>query len=296
MKQYLQMIDHVLKHGEFRDDRTGTGTMSVFGYQFRHDLSEGFPLLTTKRVPFRIVAEELKWFLSGSTNIKPLLDANVHIWDDDAYRWYRANYGEGAVLTKEGYIETIKNETHPMEIGDLGHVYGHQWRNWNGIDQVANAIDLIKNNPTSRRIIVNGWNVGELHLMALPPCHSMYQFYVSQDRKLSCQMYQRSADLFLGVPFNIASYSLLTHIIAEHCNLDVGEIIINFGDMHIYNNLLPQCLLQLQREPRQLPELVIRQDLTTLKDISDFEVSSLSVLGYDPHPTIKGKLSVGTGK
>ena len=291
MQAYLDAIRYVLDNGEFRDDRTGTGTMSVFGYQFRHDLSKGFPLLTTKRVPFRIVAEELKWFLSGSTNIKPLLEANVHIWDDDAYRWYKANHH--TTLTKEEFLDIAKMDE---EYGDLGHVYGHQWRNWNGVDQVANAIDLIKNNPTSRRIIVNGWNVGDLHLMALPPCHSMYQFYVSKDKKLSCQMYQRSADLFLGVPFNIASYSLLTHIIAEHCNLDVGEIIINFGDMHIYNNLLPQCLTQLQREPRELPELVIRQDLRTLEDISDFEVSSISVLGYYPHATIKGKLSVGEGK
>lgn len=295
MQAYLNMIEHVLKNGEFRDDRTGTGTMSVFGYQFRHNLSDGFPLLTTKRVPFRIVAEELKWFLSGSTNIKPLLDANVHIWDDDAYRWYKANHPNDGI-SKEGYLDLVANDEELECMGDLGNVYGHQWRNWNGIDQVANAIDLIKNNPTSRRIIVNGWNVGDLHLMALPPCHSMYQFYVSKDKKLSCQMYQRSADLFLGVPFNIASYSLLTHIIAEHCNLDVGEIIINFGDMHIYNNLLPQCLTQLQREPRELPELIIRQDLRTLEDISDFEVSSISVLGYNPHPVIRGELSVGEGK
>ena len=291
MEAYLNLIREVMNKGEFRESRAGD-TMSIFGVQFRHDLSKGFPLLTTKRVPFRIVAEELKWFLSGSTNIKPLLDANVHIWDDDAYRWFTANNPD-MPMDKETFLKLASD----IEwYGDLGHVYGHQWRNWNGIDQVANAIDLIKNNSTSRRIIVNGWNVGDLHLMALPPCHSMYQFYVSKDRKLSCQMYQRSADLFLGVPFNIASYSLLTHIIAEHCNLDVGEIIINFGDMHIYNNLLPQCLTQLQREPRELPELVIRQDLRTLEDISDFEVSSISVLGYNPHATIKGKLSVGEGK
>ena len=291
MKQYLDLMRYVLEKGEFRDDRTGTGTLSVFGAQFRHDLNEGFPLLTTKKTAFRIIKEELKWFLSGSTNIKPLLEKNIHIWDDDAYRWYTAN--NHTTLTKEEFLDIAKmDETY----GDLGHVYGHQWRNWNGIDQVANAIDLIKNNPTSRRIIVNGWNVGELHLMALPPCHSMYQFYVSQDGKLSCQMYQRSGDLFLGVPFNIASYSLLTHLFAEYCGLDVGEVIINFGDLHIYNNLLPQCILQLQREPRELPELIIRQDLRTLDDISEFNPDSISVLGYDPHPVIKGKLSVGTGK
>ena len=285
------MIQHVLKNGEFRDDRTGTGTLSTFGYQFRHNLADGFPLLTTKRVPFRIIMEELKWFLSGSTNIKPLLDANVHIWDDDAYRWYKANHH--TTLTKEEYMDIVKMDE---SYGDLGNVYGKQWRDWDGHDQITNVIDQIKNNPTSRRIIVSGWNVGELELMALPPCHSFFQFYVSQDKKLSCQLYQRSGDLFLGVPFNIASYSLLTHLIAGHCGLGVGEVILNFGDLHIYNNLLPQCIMQLQREPRELPELIIRQDLRTLEDISDFETSSISLLGYNPHPTIKGKLSVGTGK
>ena len=291
MRAYLDMIEHVMKNGEFRDDRTGTGTLSTFGYQFRHNLNEGFPLLTTKRVPFRIIMEELKWFLSGSTNIKPLLDANVHIWDDDAYRWYKANYH--TTLTKEEYMDIVKMDE---SYGDLGNVYGKQWRDWDGHDQITNVIDQIKNNPTSRRIIVSGWNVGELELMALPPCHSFFQFYVSQDKKLSCQLYQRSGDLFLGVPFNIASYSLLTHLIAGHCGLGVGEVILNFGDLHIYNNLLPQCIMQLQREPRELPELIIRQDLRTLEDISDFETSSISLLGYNPHHTIKGKLSVGTGK
>ena len=291
MRAYLDMIEHVMKNGEFRDDRTGTGTLSTFGYQFRHNLNEGFPLLTTKRVPFRIIMEELKWFLSGSTNIKPLLDANVHIWDDDAYRWYKANHH--TTLTKEEYMDIVKMDE---SYGDLGNVYGKQWRDWDGHDQITNVIDQIKNNPTSRRIIVSGWNVGELELMALPPCHSFFQFYVSQDKKLSCQLYQRSGDLFLGVPFNIASYSLLTHLIAGHCGLGVGEVILNFGDLHIYNNLLPQCIMQLQREPRELPELIIRQDLRTLEDISDFETSSISLLGYNPHPTIKGKLSVGTGK
>ena len=291
MRAYLAMIEHVMKNGEFRDDRTGTGTLSTFGYQFRHNLNEGFPLLTTKRVPFRIIMEELKWFLSGSTNIKPLLDANVHIWDDDAYRWYKANHH--TTLTKEEYMDIVKMDE---SYGDLGNVYGKQWRDWDGHDQIATVIDQIKNNPTSRRIIVSGWNVGELELMALPPCHSFFQFYVSQDKKLSCQLYQRSGDLFLGVPFNIASYSLLTHLIAGHCGLGVGEVILNFGDLHIYNNLLPQCIMQLQREPRELPKLIIRQDLRTLEDISDFETSSISLLGYNPHPTIKGKLSVGTGK
>ena len=291
MQRYLDMIQHVLKNGEFRDDRTGTGTLSTFGYQFRHNLADGFPLLTTKRVPFRIIMEELKWFLSGSTNIKPLLDANVHIWDDDAYRWYKANHH--TTLTKEEYMDIVKMDE---SYGDLGNVYGKQWRDWDGHDQIATVIDQIKNNPTSRRIIVSGWNVGELELMALPPCHSFFQFYVSQDKKLSCQLYQRSGDLFLGVPFNIASYSLLTHLIAGHCGLGVGEVILNFGDLHIYNNLLPQCIMQLQREPRELPKLIIRQDLRTLEDISDFETSSISLLGYNPHPTIKGKLSVGTGK
>ena len=291
MRAYLDMIEHVMKNGEFRDDRTGTGTLSTFGYQFRHNLNEGFPLLTTKRVPFRIIMEELKWFLSGSTNIKPLLDANVHIWDDDAYRWYKANHH--TTLTKEEYMDIVKMDE---SYGDLGNVYGKQWRDWDGHDQIATVIDQIKNNPTSRRIIVSGWNVGELELMALPPCHSFFQFYVSQDKKLSCQLYQRSGDLFLGVPFNIASYSLLTHLIAGHCGLGVGEVILNFGDLHIYNNLLPQCIMQLQREPRELPKLIIRQDLRTLEDISDFETSSISLLGYNPHPTIKGKLSVGTGK
>lgn len=307
MKQYKDMLRYVLDNGEFRNDRTGTGTLSVFGYQFRHDMKKGFPLLTTKKVPFRIIMEELKWFLSGSTNIKPLLENNVHIWNDDAYRWYKAN-NECSDLTKEEFLKLAITEEH-KDIGDLGNIYGKQWRDWTTIketkdktlrkehhDQIKNVIEQIKNNPTSRRLIVNGWNVGDLSSMALPPCHTMYQFYVSKGRYLSLQMYQRSGDLFLGVPFNIASYGLLLHLVAGMCNLEVGELILTFGDLHIYNNLLPQVITQLQRDPKALPELVIRQDLRILEDIADFETSSISLIGYYPHPVIKGKLSVGEGK
>lgn len=557
MKQYLDMVRYVIDNGEFRDDRTGTGTLSVFGYQFRHDLNKGFPLLTTKKMPFRIFAEELKWMLQSGNNLKQLLDKNVNFWNSDCYRWYKANHPNDDISFEE-FIEKCKVDE---RYGDLGTLYGYQWASWeakrkpikveprikekqeikqkevkllkpigndeligrtfknknkdkfivvefqginknkhkkfkiqfvktgyivndvdrcnilqgnikdryspnvygvgyignehrdtelkkhlyevwkgmllrcyyidapsyknygakgvfvedrwhnfsnfyqdvqklpnwnrkirewdkwqldkdyyssncyskntcvwitkgdnvlyrkskafkvttpNGnefieisvpeisrsynldesaiykvlkgkykthhgfkfeyiedgelyryplpINQVQDVINQIKNNPTSRRILWHGWNVAENDDMCLPNCHTLYQFYVSKDRKLSLQMYQRSGDLFLGVPANIMNCALLTHLIAEHCNLDVGEIIINFGDLHIYNNHLPQVIEQLQREPRELPELIIRQDLTLLQDISDFELSSISVLGYNPHPTIKGKLSVGTGK
>lgn len=263
MKQYLEMCQHILNNGVDRDDRTGTGTRSVFGYQLRFNLQKGFPLMTTKKVYWKAIVYELLWFLKGDTNIKYLNDNDVHIWDE----WADEN-------------------------GDLGNVYGHQWRSWEGkngtIDQISNVIDQIKDNPNSRRLIVNAWNVGDLDQMALPPCHLLFQFYVA-DNKLSCQLYQRSCDTFLGVPFNIASYSLLTHMIAQVTGLEVGEFIWTGGDVHIYHNHFEQIKEQLSREPKSLPELKINSEI---KDIFAFDYEDIELLGYDPHPAIKGKISV----
>lgn len=263
MKQYLEMCQHILDNGVDRADRTGTGTRSVFGYQLRFDLQKGFPLMTTKKVYWKAVAYELLWFLKGDTNIKYLNDNDVHIWDE----WADEN-------------------------GDLGNVYGHQWRSWESkegtIDQISNVIEQIKENPYSRRLIVNAWNVGDLDKMALPPCHLLFQFYVA-DGKLSCQLYQRSCDTFLGVPFNIASYSLLTHMIAHVVGLDVGEFVWTGGDVHIYHNHFEQIKKQLSREPRPLPQIKINAETDNIFNI-DFE--DIELIGYDPHPTIKGKVSV----
>jgi thymidylate synthase len=258
------MCQHILDNGIDRSDRTGTGTRSVFGYQLRFNLQEGFPLLTTKKVYWKGIVYELLWFLKGDTNIKYLNDNNVHIWDE----WADQN-------------------------GNLGKVYGHQWRSWgkqNGdtVDQIANLIEQIKDNPYSRRLIVNAWNVGELSEMALPPCHLLFQFYVA-DGKLSCQLYQRSCDTFLGVPFNIASYSLLTHLIAQITDLEVGDFIWTGGDVHIYHNHFEQVKKQLARETRPLPEVKLNPEI---KDIFKFNYQDIKLLGYDPHPVIKGKVSV----
>ncbi|WP_343535290.1 thymidylate synthase [Pedobacter sp.] len=264
MKQYLDLMQHVLDNGTQKHDRTGTGTISVFGYQMRFNLQEGFPMVTTKKLHLKSIIHELIWFLQGDTNIKYLKDNGVRIWDE----WADAN-------------------------GNLGPVYGSQWRSWpapNGghIDQITQIINTIKNNPDSRRIIVSAWNVAEIENMALPPCHAFFQFYVA-DGKLSCQLYQRSADIFLGVPFNIASYALLTMMVAQVCGLEAGDFIHTFGDAHIYNNHLEQVKLQLSRDPKPLPTMKINPEV---KDIFDFKFEDFELVNYEAHPHIKGIVAV----
>jgi len=264
MKQYLDLLDHALTNGVKKSDRTGTGTISVFGYQMRFDLSEGFPLLTTKKLHTKSILYELLWFLHGATNIKYLNDHGVNIWNE----WADVN-------------------------GNLGPIYGYQWRSWptadgQYIDQISNVIDSIKNEPNSRRHIVSAWNVGELDKMALPPCHIFFQFYVAEG-KLSCQIYQRSADIFLGVPFNIASYSFLLHMFAQATNLQPGELIHTLGDAHIYLNHVEQVMLQLTREPKALPKLNVNP---MVKSIFNFKFEDFIIENYDPHPHIKGEISV----
>ena len=264
MKQYLDLLRHILKNGTRKDDRTGTGTTSCFGYQMRFDLSDGFPLLTTKKVHLKSIIHELLWFLNGDTNVKYLQDNGVRIWNE----WADAD-------------------------GNLGHIYGYQWRSWpdyegGHIDQIKEVIETIKNNPDSRRIIVSAWNVGDIKNMNLPPCHAFFQFYVA-DGKLSLQLYQRSADTFLGVPFNIASYALLTMMVAQVCGLKPGDFIHTFGDVHIYNDHREQVELQLTRTPRRLPRMKINPDV---KDIFSFKFEDFELEDYDPYPTIKGKVSV----
>lgn len=264
MRQYLDLLNHVLEHGDKKEDRTGTGTISVFGYQMRFDLSEKFPLLTTKKVHLKSVIHELLWFLKGSTNIGYLKENGVSIWDEWA-----------------------------DEHGDLGPVYGSQWRSWQTsdgrtIDQISNLIENIKSNPDSRRLIVSAWNVGEVDKMKLPPCHCFFQFYVAND-KLSCQLYQRSADIFLGVPFNIASYALLTLMIAQVTNLTPGEFVHTLGDAHIYSNHIEQVKQQLSREAKDLPIMKINPHV---KDIFSFKYDDFEILNYDPHPLIKAPVAV----
>ena len=264
MKQYLDLLRHVMENGVDKGDRTGTGTRSVFGYQMRFNLEDGFPVLTTKKLHLRSIIHELLWFLSGDTNIKYLHDNGVTIWDE----WADEN-------------------------GDLGPVYGYQWRSWpnpNGedIDQIAQVVNSLKNNPDSRRHIVSAWNPAEVDQMALPPCHSLFQFYVA-DGRLSCQLYQRSADLFLGVPFNIASYALLTMMMAQVTGLKVGEFVHTLGDVHIYSNHFEQVKEQLSREPRALPVMKINPDV---KSIFEFKYEDFTLEGYDPHPTIKAPIAV----
>ncbi|AXT47906.1 MULTISPECIES: thymidylate synthase [Chromobacterium] len=264
MRQYLDLMRHVLEHGHDKSDRTGTGTRSVFGHQMRFDLQQGFPLITTKKCHLRSIIHELLWFLSGDTNIRYLKENGVSIWDE----WADEN-------------------------GDLGPVYGYQWRSWPApdgrhIDQIANVVAMIKNNPDSRRLIVSAWNPALVDEMALPPCHSLFQFYVA-DGKLSCQLYQRSADIFLGVPFNIASYALLTMMMAQVCGLQAGEFVHTLGDAHLYSNHLEQAELQLSREPRALPTLKLNPQV---KDIFGFKFEDFELEGYDPHPHIKAAVAV----
>lgn len=314
MKQYHEMLQHILDNGEERQDRTGTGTIGVFGYQNRYDLSKGFPLVTTKRMPLRVIFEELIWFLKGSTNVRDLMDKNVHIWDADAYRWYsqkvrKMKNPEQEPRSFEDYVDCLEEGFLGEWAGDLGPIYGKQWRSWSQhgkqysdyeeIDQIANVIRSILEDPFGRRHIVSAWNVADLDEMALPPCHLLFQFYVTNDGRLSCQLYQRSADAFLGVPFNIASYALLIHMIAELTGLKPGEFVHTFGDLHIYKNHIQQVKEQLSREPRPLPELRIVWEVSSLDEvlevpsIDEFTWNEIMLIGYDPHPAIKGKVSVG---
>jgi len=290
MKQYHELLQHILNNGTDRMDRTSTGTISTFGYQMRFDLNEGFPLLTTKKVHFKSVAYELLWFITGSTNIRPLVLNDVRIWNEWPYAKFTKS-DEFKQETMQEFVERIKtDEVFALKFGDLGPVYGKQWRNFNGVDQLSVLIEGIKNNPFSRRHILNAWNPAELENMALPPCHMMMQFYVSSDnKKLSCQLYQRSADVFLGVPFNIASYALLTHLIAQVCNLEVGEFVHTFGDVHIYKDHLEQVNTQLHRDFRALPKLVLNPEI---KNIEDFKYEDITLEGYNPHPLISAKVSV----
>lgn len=293
MQQYLDFLNYILEHGSSKDDRTKVGTISCFGYQMRFDLNKGFPLLTTKKVHLKSIIQELLWFIKGDTNIKYLVDNNVRIWNDWPYEKYK-NSKDYQGETIEAFAEKIKNdEVFAHKYGELGPIYGHQWRAFEGPngkvqDQLTWVINEIKTNPDSRRLIVNSWNAALIDEMALPPCHMMFQFYV-KDHKLSCQLYQRSADAFLGVPFNIASYALLTMMVAQICDLDLGEFIHTIGDAHIYNNLLDQVHLQLTRTPRKLPQMVIKRKVNSIEDYTydDFEL-----LDYHPYPAIKGKVAV----
>lgn len=296
MKQYLDLLSTILEEGVVRGDRTGTGTKGVFGYQMRFNLAEGFPLLTTKKVFLKGVIHELLWFLRGDTNIKYLVDNGVHIWDSDAFRYYNELCVKHGVLPVD--LDTflaaagVESPIEGYRFGDLNHVYGYQWRSWpkgNGevIDQIARVIETLKINPTSRRMIVSAWNVADVEDMALPPCHTMFQFFVA-DGKLSCQLYQRSADTFLGVPFNIASYALLTMMIAKECGLELGDFVHTLGDAHLYLNHLEQANEQLSREPRTLPRMVLNPDV---KSIFDYRYEDFTLEGYDPHPAIKAPLS-----
>ncbi len=264
MRQYLDLLEHVLDRGEPKSDRTGTGTLSVFGYQMRCDLADGFPLLTTKRLHTRSIVHELLWFLAGDTNIEYLNRHGVKIWDD----WADEN-------------------------GDLGPIYGYQWRSWptpdgGHVDQLARVVDQIRTDPDSRRHVVSAWNAADIDRMKLPPCHALFQFHVARGR-LSCQLYQRSADVFLGVPFNIASYALLTHMVAQVCDLEPGEFVHTFGDVHLYSNHLEQGREQLTRRPRPLPRLVLAPEVDSL---FDFRYDDIAIEGYDPHPAIRAPIAV----
>lgn len=288
MKQYLDLCRFVLENGNKREDRTNTGTISYFGYQMRFDLSEGFPLLTTKKTYFRAIVHELLWFISGSTNIKYLVDNNVKIWNEWPYENFKkSNDYQGETL--EEFVEKIKNDSEfAKKHGELGPVYGKQWRDFNGVDQLRELITSLKNNPNSRRHIINAWNASQIEQMALPPCHMMVQFYV-QDNKLSAQLYQRSADIFLGVPFNIASYALFVYMIAQVCDLEVGEFIHTIGDAHIYLNHIDQIKLQLERTPLPLCNLVLNPEIT---EIDQFKFEDIRIENYQSHPPIKGEISV----
>ncbi|MBP6034487.1 MAG: thymidylate synthase [Candidatus Moranbacteria bacterium] len=306
MKQYLNLLSHIMEHGAVKTDRTGTGTKSVFGYQMRFDLAAGFPLMTTKKMFMRGIIEELIWFLQGDTNIKYLVDRDVHIWDEWPFKAYLGKTNQAIPKTGSDewtvgmadFLARMKSDdAFAREYGELGPVYGYQWRNWPApdgrhIDQITQIIDQIRRSPDSRRLIVSAWNVADIEEMAksgLPPCHCLFQFYVA-DGKLSCQLYQRSCDTFLGVPFNIASYALLTMMVAQVCGLEPGEFIWTGGDVHIYSNHFEQVKLQLSREPRALPRMRINP---AVKDIFDFTIDDFALEGYDdPHPAIRAPIAV----
>lgn len=290
MRQYLDLIQTILDEGEDRLDRTGVGTRSIFGYQARYDLRDGFPLVTTKRVHLRSILEELLWFLSGSTNIEPLVQRNVRIWNEWPYEIFtKSDDYEGETLDE--FVEKIKSdETFANKYGELGPVYGKQWRDFGGVDQIESLITSLKENPFSRRHIVSAWNPAELENMALPPCHAFFQFYVSADEKyLSCQLYQRSGDVFLGVPFNIASYALLLEMVAHVCGYEAKDFVHTIGDAHIYSNHFDQVKTQLEREPKPLPKLVINRDVD---NIFDFKYEDFEIVDYEYHPAIRGKVAV----
>ncbi len=307
-KEYLELCKNILDNGINKEDRTGVGTKSIFGYQMKFDLNKGFPLLTTKKVNFNLVWSELLWFIKGDTNIKFLLENKNNIWNEWAFKkWVESEEYNGPDMTNFGhrtlvdeefakqYKEQMKifkekvltDEEFSSKYGDLGNVYGKQWRNFNGVDQLKNVIEQIKENPSSRRLIVSSWNPAEVDTMALPPCHSLFQFYVN-DGKLSCQLYQRSGDVFLGVPFNIASYSLLTILIAKECNLGVGEFVHTLGDAHIYKNHFDQVNKQISRTPYPLPSLKIND----FNSIFDLNIEDVELLDYESHPFIKAPIAV----
>ena len=288
MIEYLNLCKTILEKGSKKDDRTGTGTISYFGYQMRFDLKKGFPLLTTKRVHLKSIIHELLWFIKGDTNIKYLVDNDVRIWNDWPYASYKkSNEYQGETIDE--FALKIKNsDEFAKKWGNLGPVYGKQWRDFGGVDQLEELINQIKTNPTSRRLIISAWNPAEINEMALPPCHCFMQFYVN-DGKLSCQLYQRSADVFLGVPFNIASYSLFTMMIAQVCNLEYGTFVHTIGDAHIYLNHLEQINKQLTRTPRELPTMKINPNI---KSIYDFKYEDFELENYNPYKGIKGKVAV----
>lgn len=312
--EYLNLGKKVLEDGHVKTDRTGTGTKSLFGYQMRYDLQKGFPLLTTKRVPFGLIKSELLWFIKGNTNIRYLLQHNNHIWDEWAFERFvkseeylgpdMTDFGRRALVDeefkavydgeKEAFCTRILgDDTFAAKYGELGNVYGAQWRKWKTtqgetIDQLKDVIQQIKTTPDSRRMLVSAWNPEDVPNMALPPCHTLFQFYVA-DGKLSCQLYQRSADIFLGVPFNIASYALLTHLIAHEVGLEVGEFVHTLGDAHLYSNHFEQMKKQLAREPRDFPSITLNRSKTS---IFDFEMEDIQIEGYDPHPGIKAPIAV----
>lgn len=301
MKAYHQLLQHILNHGTPKGDRTGTGTLSVFGYQLRCHLPDGFPLLTTKKVHFKSIVHELLWFLRGDTNIAYLVRNGVNIWNEWPFQHYLHDTGQSAQLekyseewkaAKRQFVNNIKaNDDFASKWGALGPVYGQQWRNFDGVDQISEVITAIKNNPDSRRHIVSAWNPPDIPSMAkagLPPCHTLFQFYVAEGR-LSCQLYQRSADVFLGVPFNIASYALLTHLIAQVCELEVGDFVHTYGDAHLYNNHLEQTRIQLSRTERPLPTIELNP---AVKDIDAFTYDDIVLKNYNPHPAIKAPVAV----
>lgn len=292
MRQYHELMDRVLREGIDKSDRTGTGTRSVFGHQMRFDLSEGFPLVTTKKLHLKSILHELIWFISGDTNIRYLCQNGVRIWDDWPFATYAKSADYDGIDLKEFAARIADDAEFAAKWGNLGPVYGYQWRFWPGphgpVDQLRDVLEGIRRNPDGRRHIVSAWNPGYIDQMALPPCHAFFQFYVA-DGKLSCQLYQRSADIFLGVPFNIASYALLVHMMAQDLGLEVGDFVHTLGDAHIYSNHLEQVQLQLSREPRALPTLKLNPSVTSL---FDFRFEDVELVGYDPHPHIPAPVAV----